>query len=96
MWWDRVFLSGGLDFGSPRFWSNIITEFFAQVPWFGCGDGPGHLGSEVAFHKPLLLVVLTLGFCLYASQAILCLLICSSGFGSDCRLHLVCCPAASL
>ena len=19
--------------------------------WFGCGDGPGHLGSEVAFHR---------------------------------------------
>ena len=72
MWWDRVFLSGGLDFGSPRFWSNIIMEFFAQVPWFGCGDGPGHLGSEVAFHKPLLLVLPLGSACMLRKLSCVC------------------------
>ena len=55
---------------SPHFvkisviWSYKHLWNFAQVWWFGWGDGPGHLGCEVAFHKPLLLVLPSFQFLL--------------------------------
>ena len=29
----------------------VWQKKFAQALWAGSGDGPGHLGSEVAFHR---------------------------------------------